>query len=190
MSEPEYVSFAMQRTEGTIYTPGERVAGLLLTKKRAAWLRGFLQAVGEGHVGDAALIRGGKLAGMRGVTRVGELEIKRRMEGFLSNPDVQQAIRNVYEAAAFTLEDAVGLHIKHIKGEITEQKVTKDGDVVDVKLAPNYGALKDFLIRATPQAPARMHVLTARVGAPREIRTDGSPPPMAARAIGETHEAG
>lgn len=194
MSEPEYLTYVRIRkrrwgpektSELEFTTRGERVAGVLLTTRRARYLRGFLQAVGEGLTGEAALLRGGQVAGMRGKTPVGELEIVRRMERFLADPDVQQAVRNVYEAKNFTLEDAVDMHVKHIRGEVTREEMAKDGSVVEVKLAPSYPALKDWLAVATPREPKRVNVLTARVGIAREVRTDGSPPPMASRAIGE-----
>jgi len=124
---------------------------------------------------------------------MGDLVIKQKMETFLALPDVKQAMRNVYdEGAEFDLTDAVQLHKKHIEGYTVEQEqVTKDGEVVAYTqtIPPSWPALKDYLDRTTPKEATRMHVLTARVGAPREVRTDGSPPPMQARTIGETLDA-
>jgi hypothetical protein len=191
MPEPEYVTFRMARTanDGTITSRGERVAGVLFTVRRAKWVRGYLQAIAEGLTGKAAALAGGRYGGIGGSTHLPDLVVTRKMETFLANPDVQQAIRSVYEEVGFSLEDAVKLHLRHIKGDISHEEVTKDGDVVEVKHAPNYPALKDWLAVATPREPKRVNVLTARVGIARESRTDGSPPAMAARAIGEIIDA-
>jgi hypothetical protein len=171
-----------------IHWRGTVVAGIPMAKRHGHWLRGYLRALSEGFTGDEALLRGGRYGGMGGGNILGDLVIKKKMEGFLSNPDIQQAIRNVYAEVNFEIDDAVQLHVDHMKGNVTREELNKEGEVVEVKLAPNYAALKDWLKVATPQAPARMHVLTARVGQAREVRTDGSAPPMASRAIGETHE--
>ena len=196
MSKPEYVTFKMARTAngGTITSIGERVAGVLFTVRRARWLKGYLQALGEGAAGDDALVRGGRLGGVGGSTRMGDLVIKQKMETFLALPDVKQAMRNVYdEGVQFDLTDALKLHKKHMEGyEVEQQQMTKDGEVVTITqtIPPSWPALKDYLDRTTPKEATRMHVLTARVGQPREVRTDGSPPPMSARSIGDTIEQG
>lgn len=75
---------------------------------------------------------------------------------------VMSAIGEYYEAVSgFSLEKAVKLHIDHIEGNITEQKVVVVGhgkdattEVVEVKIPPNYAALRDLLKVAMPQ-PAK-----------------------------------
>ena len=192
--EKEFVTFRMARTAngGTITSQAERIGGVLFTVRRARWLKGYMQAMGEGLAGDAALVRGGRLGGVGGSTNLPDLVVKAKMDAFLALPDVKQAMRAVYEEGAeFDLTDALKLHKKHIEGYTVEQEqVTKDGEVVAYTqtIPPSWPALKDYLDRTTPKEATRMHVLTARVGQPRESRTDGSPPPMSSRAIGETIE--
>lgn len=111
------------------------------------------------------------------------------MEALLAIPDIKEAMRNIYaEGADFSLEDAVKQHRKHIDGfQVEQQQVTKEGEVVTYSetVPPSWPALKDYLDRTTPKEPSRMHVLTARANVVREVRTDGSPPPMSARSIGD-----
>ena len=170
---------------GAIATRAERVAGVLFTVRRARWLRGYLEALSEGATGDAALIRGARLGGVGGSNRLGDLVVKKKMEAFLALPDVKQAMRNIYDEVGFSLDDAVKIHVKHVKGEFTETKVGKDGELHEVAIPPSYAALKDYLKVTTPQEPTRMHVVTARANPEREIRTDGSAPAMAPRFVGE-----
>ena len=112
------------------------------------------------------------------------------MEQFLTLPDVKQAMRNVYDEVGFELPDALRIHVQHIRGEFTRTVIDKNGEAHEEPIPPNYAALKDYLAATTPKEATRMHVLTARVGAQREVRTDGSPPPMSARPIGETIDNG
>jgi hypothetical protein len=193
VSEPkrEFVTFRMSNSAhgGAIVSEAERIGGVLFTLRRARWLRGYLAALAEGATGDAAAIRGARLGGVGGSAKLGDLVVKKKMEAFLALPDVKQAMRAVYEEGAeFDLTDAVALHKKHMEGYTVEQEqVTKDGEVVAYTqtIPPSWPALKDYLDRTTPKEPARLNVLTARVGQPREVRTDGSSPPMASRSIGD-----
>lgn len=180
----EVVTWRMSNSShgGMITSAAERVGGVLFTRRRARWMRGYLQALSEGATGDRALVLGGRYAGLGGTRQMRDLVIKQKMEQFLTLPDVKQAMRNVYDEVGFELPDALRIHVAHIKGEFTD----KNGDPIP----PNYAALKDYLAATTPKEATRMHVLTARVGAQREVRTDGSPPPMASRPIGETHDQG
>jgi len=193
VSEPEKtITFTTYMGRGfakTITTQAETIGGVPFTRRRANWLKGYLQALSEGATGDAAAIRGGRLGGIGGIKHLSDLAIKKKMEGFLALPDVKQAMRSVYEeGAAFNLTDALAQHVKHIQGfTVEQQQATKDGEIVTFEqtIPPSWPALKDYLDRTTPKEAHRVNVLTARVGINREVRTDGSAPPMAARAIGE-----
>lgn len=72
----------------------------------------------------------------------------------LKQPDIQNAIEAIYELHGFSMTDMVKLQIDHAKGEITKQVVTKDGDVVDVKLPASYKALSDMMT-AVGMVPAK-----------------------------------
>lgn len=144
--------------------------------RQAHMTRGYLQAVSEGLSGKDALLRGGRLAGIGGCNNLGDLVVVGKMEAHLMLPDVKQAIRNVYGEVGFSLDEAVQIHIGHIKGSFTD----KDGDPIP----PSYAALKDYLKAVTPQEPRRFDVRTQRVNPERESRTDGSAPKMASRAVG------
>lgn len=156
---------------------GTEVGGVRMARRQGHWLRGYLQALSEGLSGKDALLRGGRLGAIGGANALGDLVVVKKMEGFLALPDVKQAIRNVYAEVGFSLDDAVQIHIKHVKGEFTD----KDGDPIP----PNYAALKDYLKAVTPQEPRRFDVRTQRVNPEREVRTDGSAPAMAPRFVGE-----
>ena len=166
------------RPGGSVRIRGAEVGGVRMSRRYGFWLRGYLRALSDGLSGKEALLRGGREGGLGGVNSLSDLVIVKKMEAFLQLPDIKQALRNVYAEVGFELPDALELHIKHMKGEFTD----KDGDPIP----PSYAALKDYIAMVTPKEPKRMHVLTARVNAPREVRTDGSPPPMSSRAIGET----
>lgn len=97
----------------------------------------------------------------------------------LLQPDVQSAIRDVYEGAAgFSIVDALQLHVKHIQGYAIEDTVTDDEGTESIRrtqVAPNYAALKDYLAMATPKAATRIESKSvnvnvsappARIGAP------------------------
>lgn len=172
----------MQRFRGSV------VGNIRMRTKHGYWLLGYIQAVAEGLTGKDALLRGGRLGGLGGANGLGDLAVVKKMEGFLSLPDIKQAIRNVYAEVGFELPEAIELHVKHIRGyEVTQQQVTKDGLVVDYTetVPPNYGALKDFINRTTPSEPKRLNVVTARANPDAIKRTDGSAPAMAPRFVGE-----
>lgn len=168
------------RPGGSVRIRGTEVGGVRMARRQGHWLRGYLQALSEGLSGKEALLRGGRLGGLGGVNALGDLVVVKKMEGFLALPDVKQAIRNIYAEVGFSLDDAVQIHIKHVKGEFTDGK----GDPIP----PNYAALKDYLKAVIPQEPRRFQVQTQRVPPPREVRADGSPPPMSMRPVGETYE--
>lgn len=149
--------------------------------RQGHWLRGYLQALSEGLSGKEALLRGGRLGGIGGANALGELAVVKKMEGFLSMPDIKQALRNVYAEVGFELPTAIEFHVKHIKGEFTNEK----GEPIP----PNYAALKDYINMVTPKEPKRLQVQTQRVPPPREVRADGSPPPMSMRPVGQTYDA-
>lgn len=171
-------------------TTGAVVGGVTLYKKHAKFLTGYLKAVAQGLTGKEALLAGGRMGGVGGMKRLSDAVVVRRMENLLQLPDIQQALRNVYGEVGFTIEEAMQLHVDHIRGDVTKEELNRDGEVVKVKLPPNYLALKDYLTRTTPQMPHRMQVVTARMGTVREVRSDGSPPPMSARPIGDIIEGG
>lgn len=175
----------MQRFRGT------EVGGIRMRTKHGYWLRGYMEAVGEGLTGKDALLRGGRLGGLGGANGLGDLAVVKKMEGFLSLPDIKQALRNVYAEVGFELPEAIQMHVQHIKGyDVQQQQVTKEGLVVDYTqhIPPNYAALKDYISMVTPKEPKRLQVQTQRVPPPREVRADGSPPPMAQRPVGETYD--
>lgn len=72
----------------------------------------------------------------------------------LKQPEVQAAIEAIYEAEGFPLGDMVRLQIGFARGELKKQVVTKDGDIVDVFLPPNYKALADIM-SAVGMTPAK-----------------------------------
>lgn len=168
--------------------PGEVVGGVRLSRRRALLVRAYLRVTSEGKTGREALVAAADAGGMGGMVEYAPSEKARRMEKLLAHPDVKLAIRGVYAEIGLELPEAVEIHAKHIRGfAIEQQTVSKDGEVVYFKesIPPNYAALRDYLKATTPQEPKRLNILTARVPAPREVRTDGSPPPMAARPIGD-----
>lgn len=81
--------------------------------------------------------------------------------------DVAQAIAAYYALVAdFSLEDAARLHVAHIKGEITKEQAivvhdSKDVshvELINVKLPPNYAALKDFFSTVLPKQPTKVFI--------------------------------
>lgn len=141
-------------------------------------VRAWLEVTSEGLEGTAALVAAADLAGLGGSV-VYEPSVKAaRMERLLSHPDVKAAIRGVFGEVGFEVDEAAGILVKHIRGEF------EDGD--GKAIPPSLPALKEYLARALPTEPKRLHVLSHRTQGPvREARADGSPPPLAARPIGE-----
>lgn len=167
---------------------GTEVGNMRMATRQGHWLKGYIQAVSEGLTGKDALLRGGRLGGIGGANALGDLAVVKKMEAFLSLPDIKQALRNVYAEVGFELPEAIETHIKHIRGyEVEQQQVTKEGLVVDYTetVPPNYAALKDYIAMVTPREPKRVNVLTARANPDAVKRTDGSAPPMAPRFVGE-----
>jgi hypothetical protein len=145
------------------------VGGVRLSKRHGRLLTAYLEVLHRGKSGREALMAAADEGGLGGVVVLRDHVKVARMEKFLNLPDVREAIRRVYEQADFSLAEAVEKHVEHIR----------DG---------NYQALKDYLAGVMPSEAKRVHVLTARVPASREVRTDGSPPPMTARPIGKVVE--
>jgi hypothetical protein len=116
-----------------------------------------------------------------------------KAEGKLKIPEIKNAIAEYVEEVTreerrpgFSRTEALGLMVKHIRGEITEEKLTKDGDVVEVKKAPNYAALKDYLGMTMPEPVRQLQVQTQSVSLNKTIvQHDGPTPPMNPRSLGD-----
>lgn len=115
-----------------------------------------------------------------------ELQDKRllaKAKAKLETGPIWRQIADVYEvAASFSIVDAARLHVDHIQGNLTEEKVDKMGQVVEVKIAPNYAALRDFQRMTLPAAVKQVQVdqrtLSIRMTPGQE------PPPLRARVLG------
>lgn len=113
----------------------------------------------------------------------------RQAKAKLENRNVREALRGLYELAGFDLVEGLEWHLKHIRGEITEEKTvvvrdTKDSahvEVVEVKKPPNYSALRDLMKTITPQPALRVEgrVLHGHVALPNAT------PQIAARSISD-----
>lgn len=74
----------------------------------------------------------------------------------LKQPDIQAALEGVYAAAGLSLPEMLDLHVKHIRGDLVKESVTASGEIVQVKMAPSYAALKDALKMVLPQPAVRV----------------------------------
>jgi hypothetical protein len=99
----------------------------------------------------------------------------------LANPNIRRALQDAYQYQAdLTVLEAIDMHAKHVRGEITKQAVTKDG-VIDLKVAPSWPALKTFLDMTLPQPAKKVSV---EVSGPLGRSMLDDVPPIKARQIG------
>lgn len=76
----------------------------------------------------------------------------------LKQSDIHAAMEHLYDDAELPIVEMVRLQVAHVKGTLTKDVVTKDGDVVQVKIPPSYAALKDAMAATIPVAPKTVHV--------------------------------
>ena len=94
------------------------------------------------------------------------------------------AIAEVYGiAASFTLDDALLLHVRHIKGELTKEQMTPAGEIVSIQIPPSYAALKDYLKMVLPAAPKQVQIDQRTIVA--RMSFDGVQPAIEPLPIGE-----
>lgn len=87
----------------------------------------------------------------------------------LSNPNIRKAIGNLFESyAEFPLEDALKMHVRHIKGEQPK--------------GASYQALKDYEAMTIPIPAKKVEVGVGVFNFGQHMA--GDVPPVAARAIG------
>jgi hypothetical protein len=83
----------------------------------------------------------------------------------LESEEVRGFIQMAFAAAGFEFGDGIKQHIKHIKGEITKETLSKDGSVVELKEPANYQALKDYEALVLPQKTVKIdqRIVTANI---------------------------
>jgi hypothetical protein len=65
------------------------------------------------------------------------------LRNILKRPEVCAAIEKVYAARGFAMPDSLALHIAHMRGIETLQ-VASDGQLVKLRAAPSFRALKEY----------------------------------------------
>lgn len=75
----------------------------------------------------------------------------------MRQPDICQALEDVYAVSGFTLEDAVKTHIGHIKGEHTKQTVV-DGEVMELRIPPSWAALAAYQKMVLPAQANKVQI--------------------------------
>lgn len=146
-----------------------------------------------GVITDEGMLRAAREVWRVMTTPLSDAKLLARVKRKLKQPDVREAIGSAYQAAGFDVAEAVQLHIDHIRGNITVQKTVVVGkgedatvEVVDVKLPPNYAALKDYEAMVLPKAPVRSDVRVQHIPAPDRLPGHSGVPAMRARVIGAT----
>lgn len=111
----------------------------------------------------------------------------------LMQPDVCAAVQSIYELRGFNMDDAVDLHIKHIRGELEKEVVTKVRDaegnesveLTTIKIPPNYTALESYFNRVLPKQTTKVAVANFNMNQlAGEIEDEGYAP-LEARIVGE-----
>jgi hypothetical protein len=109
---------------------------------------------------------------------------------------VTEAVRLSFEARGFTREESIDWHIKHIRGEIERETLTRDGKVVRLTASPNYQALADYHKMTVPKQPKDVrlnakiaYVDVTKLGEPGEKLIARSFEPMIEQAALEAAES-
>lgn len=143
-------------------------------------------AVGDGL--DAAGIRAGRRMGWRTgfKTPMKDKALVHKTRVILENSDVAAAMRELFsETETFHPHHAASWLVRHIKGEVEEEKasVTKDGDVIKytVKAKPSLAALQAYNALAFPKAAKQVNV-DQRVLVAKALVSD-EPPAMHVRSL-------
>ena len=90
----------------------------------------------------------------------------------LRQHDVQRAIQAEYEErTGFTLDEALALQVRHIRGDVTKEVITRDG-IAKVRLAPDKAMLGRYLDAVLPKAPTEVNVQRESVSANVEATLD------------------
>jgi hypothetical protein len=117
-----------------------------------------------GEFGDRALIAAAKLAYRAPMGTLSDKTALKKAKSKLTQPDIQSAIRDVYEAADFSIVDAVKKHVEHIQ-------------------RGNYQALKDFFAMAVPKPAQKVDIRSLSVTQHLNKPTS-APASISARVIG------
>lgn len=117
-----------------------------------------------------------------------------KAEQKLKSPEIKAAIAEYIEQetaepgkAGFSKSEGFGWLAKHIRGEVREEKVMADGEIVSLRKAPSLPALTKYLDLVVEEAPKKLRVESQRVSLNRTIvrREEGGVPSMVARPIAE-----
>lgn len=115
-----------------------------------------------------------------------------KAEQKLKSPEIKAAIEEYIERetvspgrAGFSKAEGFGWLAKHIRGEVTEEKLTAAGEIMTVRKPPSLPALNKYLDLVVPEAPKELRVQSQRVSLNKTIvrREEGGVPSMVARPI-------
>jgi hypothetical protein len=166
------------------FSGGTTVGQILLQirrRKDREWVMSMLRSQMEGKSLDDSL---------EDATRVTYPALRNRsaiMDQALSKlhqPDICQALESAFAAKGFAIDDAIELHIGHIKGTHKREVVTKSGATVSVPIPPSYAALQGYYKMVVPAQTAKVQIEHTNVN--DMLRTiDAEDAATAHRIVGE-----
>jgi hypothetical protein len=164
-------------------TTVDQAINLIGRRRDRLWFQLLLSFISKGAPYDESLEAATRMS--YGNLQVSDknLVMKKAMAK-LAQPDVCHAVQEIYALRGFTIEDAVDLHVKHIKGELTKEVMTQEG-VAEIKIPPSYQALKDFQAMIIPKQTTKVAVANFNMNdMMREVESEGFAP-LEARIVGE-----
>jgi hypothetical protein len=126
-----------------------------------------------------------------------DVNVLKKVRSKLRQPDVRRALGDAFAVVGFTPDEALALHVAHIRGfpRQVQTGVDEDGNAIleTVMEKPNYPALKDYQAMVLPKAVEERRV---RVDSRQlNVHVDGGnagesvirvgPPPTRSRMLGD-----
>ena len=141
-------------------TTVEEAIALVGRKRDRYWLTRVLGHLAKGLAVDEALDDATR-ACFPSVKK--DAAVQARSLTQIRKPDICQAVDDCFGVHGFSVDDAIKMHIGHIKGEITKQVVV-GGEVVDLRLPASFLALQVYYKLTLPAQTARVQIEHSNIG--------------------------
>lgn len=132
----------------------EEAISLVGRKRDRYWLTRVLGSLAKGLAVDDALDDATR-ACFPSVCK--EEAVRARSLAQIRKPEICQAVDDCFAVHGFSVDDAIKMHIGHIKGEITKQVIV-GGEVVDLRLPASFLALSSYYKLTLPAQTAKVQI--------------------------------
>lgn len=145
------------------------------------WFAYLLKLLGKGVPMDDALEAATRV-GYANLDVAAKDKVMAKAHAKLAQPDVCQAMEQIFALRGFTIESAIDMQVRHIRGDLTREVMTEQGPV-EVRIPPSYVALKDFFSMVVPKQTNKVQIATLNLNDMMQSSVEDMEP-IEARLVG------